>query len=139
LYFQTRHYMSSLLNLKISTALVIVLAFSFRLFFVNVNLIPSFNNSNTTKLFSAHFSSFQKKRRQEQASAQSNIIQTEEVYSEVADTKQILFKSAAPAFLFLLYALFKNNIFSGQSNFSFNSVNRYLYPKKYLAFAGLRI
>ncbi len=139
--------MFTLFNFKIQTAAIISLAFIFRVLFISIPLLPSFNNSQTHKLLTEHFSTTQKKRRQLASAAQSSAITTqygvtkyegEEIYEENLAAKKALIKANSLILLFFLLALLKSIVTPSRTR-AFSSIKYYLYPKKYLAFSNLRI
>ena len=133
--------MRTLFKFKINTAIIIFMAFIFRLVFVNVSMITPIN-SKTSKLAVSHFSSKIKKRRKNtEVDAKSSIekYSATEVCEENLDGEESLIKADLPVLFSFLYSLFNRVTDPIKSNISFDSIKCTLYPKKYLALSTLRI
>ncbi len=133
--------MNTFFKYKINTAIIISLAFIFRLLFVNIGILPEFQTSQTNKLLNSHFSTVQKKRRQAQASVQYNIKDygSIEVCDEDLDGEEDLIKANLPVILSNFFSFFNPGSLIQKSIVSFDLIKCTLYPKKYLALSILRI
>jgi hypothetical protein len=127
---------------KINTAFFICLAFVFRLLFVNINLLSSFQTSPTAKLSAKHSSTIKKRRRPVEVAAQSGFNKdyaVVEVCEENADGEEDFSKANTPVILSVLFSYFKHLLFIPKSAQPFDSIKCDLYPKKYLSLSILRI
>lgn len=128
---------------RINSANIILLAFIFRLFFVNVYLYPVPNSSATVKTSSRHFSDLFKNRKRDLEKMTSG--STTPNYSDVVvfqeknDSEKNMLKANTPILLLFFFALFARIVnFSGSRNL-FEAIKCNLSPKKYLAQSVLRI
>lgn len=124
---------------KINTALIICLAFIFRLLFVNLPLLPNVNGASHKG--GKHSSVMKKRRRSPEIAVRSNTkdYAVIEVCEENQDNEENEIKTNTPVLLSFLYSLFSNfNLNPGSDN-AFDSIKCHLYPKRYLAFSILRV
>ena len=134
--------MSIRFKLKINIAIIIFLAFIFRLTFMNVYLLTTLETSPANKVIVSHFSNSLKKRKWNTESViQSNfaIYSTVEVCEENPDNEEDLIKTNSISILSFLYSLLKIIETSPISNSLFGTIKYDSYPKKYLTLSTLRI
>ncbi|MGZ3862968.1 MAG: hypothetical protein ACXVPN_11195 [Bacteroidia bacterium] len=130
------------LRIKIQTAIVITLVFTFRLFYANVCITESQPSSKTSQFISSHFKSILKKRKRSPETIVSNKMETtsgQEVFEETTDKEEEPSKGDAPVILSYLYSLLADNAGAFSPGNSSVHHNYSLLPKKYLAFSILRI
>jgi hypothetical protein len=122
-------------RIKINTAVLICSAFVFRLLFVNIGLVSSFNTSQNNSTIKRHFSSVIKKRRKQfdpVTTCKSNGYSTVEILEEDTDNEELFRLNAFPL-LFLFYSKIEltikdvlKRIAPFNKRFAFNSSNRHL-------------
>lgn len=122
-------------KIKINTALIICLAFVFRLLFVNIGLISSFNTNQNKSTIKRHFSTVIKKRRKQfdpVTTCNSNGYSSVEILEEGNDNEELFRLNAFPL-LFLFYSKIElkikdvlKRITPFNKRFAFNSSNRHL-------------
>jgi len=128
-------------SLKINTAILICIAFIFRLLFVNIGLISSLETQQSKSIIKTHFSSTIKKRRQIQSS--NNLINSGysaiEICEEDTDEASLL-KSNPFLLVQILFSFFWNKINSQIKKItSFYNYLSYNSSHRYLAFQVFRI
>ena len=128
-------------NFKLLTAIVISLAFIFRLLFVNIGLVTSLKASPSGKRLTSHVSKLIKRRRGAEAVVKPNAesYSAVEVCEEDSDTEEDLVKALTAVLLFFLCFFFKRNDSAYGPGHSPGSLPYNLYPKRYLALSTLRL
>lgn len=129
-------------RIKIHTAILIALVFAFRLFYGNVCITETQQNSKTCQFVSSHFKSVLKKRRRAEETVISNQVKAssgQEVFEETRDNEEEPLKADAPVILSYLYSPLGDNINAFGHGNSSGHFSHSLLPKKYLAFSILRI
>ncbi len=126
---------------KIVFAIVVAMVFVFRLLFINIGILASFNSQQTGKLIAKIYSENQKRRRNADVTAQSNAkdYTIAEICAEDSDNEEETAKANTPAVLTVLFSFLKYLVFIPKSNFHFDSIKCNLYPKKYLALSIIRV
>jgi uncharacterized protein YqkB len=127
--------------LKINTAIIICIAFIFRLLFVNIGLISSLETQQNNRIIKAHFSSTIKKRRHIQSS--NNIVNsgysTVEICEEDSDEVSQI-KSNPFLLLQFLFSFFSSKINDQVEKINqFYNYLSYKSSHRYLAFQVFRI
>jgi hypothetical protein len=123
---------------KINTALIVCLAFVFRLLVVNVPMVGSFEDflfKGTNK------SCLLKKGKSSETLVQSSTKEYPaiEVCEENQDSEETESKFDTPVILSFLYSYFNRIHLSAGVNNAFDSIKCQLHPKKYLSLSILRI
>ena len=122
-------------RIKINTAVLICIAFVFRLLFVNIGLVSSLNTNHSNSTIKRHFSTVIKKRRKQfdPITSSKNIsYSTVELLEENSNDDELFRLNAFPL-LFLFYSKIElkikdvlKRITPFNKRFSFNSSNRHL-------------
>lgn len=124
---------------KINTAVIICLAFIFRLYLINVGPISSLNSTEKNDAFlKAELSGITKKDTNVETSDNSKTFPAIEICEESSDSEDDVSKTSPFILLHVLYSSFTNNI-SLRSNILFDFFNHKISSKKYLAISVLRI
>jgi low affinity Fe/Cu permease len=128
-------------NFKINTATAIFFVFMFRLVFVNIYALTSFQNSQTNAFLSSHLSIILKRRRTNEVVAKLNHLKTNEVETceEYLESKPILNILKPNCVTLFLNSFFKRIAISSKLIGFFNSIKCKIYPKRYLALSLFRI
>ena len=128
-------------GLKINTAILICLAITFRLLFINIGLLSSFETTQTNYLLSNYFSTVQKNKAQDQTDVTANVKDYTDMYvcDEGSDNKEDLVKASSPAISFLFFSFFSRILFTPKLSSSFDLIKCDIHPKRYLALSILRI
>lgn len=128
---------------RINSAIIIILAFIFRLFFLNVYLYSVTNSSSATKVTSTHFSELFKNRQRDVEKITSGSTTPSYadvvVFAEKNDSEKNLLKANTPILLSFFFALFVRTLNFSRSRNLFEAIKCNLSPKKYLAQSVLRI
>jgi hypothetical protein len=130
-------------SFKIKTALLICLAFVFRLLFFNIGAYASLNSPSGQRLSDHHSSVLKKKRRKELAASVKSPYASEQQVQALAEESQeseeddYQFKKAS--FLFILFSFLKGAFNATKSLVPFDRIKCQLQPKKFLALSVIRI
>ena len=130
------------LNIKIHTALIIAVAFIFRLLFVNISSITSIGNANTKQLISTHFSSKLKKRKRSNEVIVSTIAEKAsvvEVFEEDRDQEELESKINHPVLFSFLFSWFKQITITSDLKQVFDRYSSQIHSKYFLSLSILRI
>ena len=123
------------------TAIIIFLAFIFRILFVNIYPLTSLQTSQSSHR-AFHLSTSFKRRRNADDVVKPGFEKYDVVdvcCEENSDNEEDIVKANTPAVLSIFYAFFNQIAFIHKSNHPFDVIKCDLYPKKYLALSILRI
>jgi hypothetical protein len=128
-------------SLKIKTALLVCTAFVFRLLFVNIGIIPTFNTPLNNTFINSHFSTIMKRRKNVDPLNNSGVREYSqiEICEQNSNNKDTLFKTKLFLLLKTIYSFLPNEVYSLKSSALFDFVNSKLSSRKYLAISVLRI
>lgn len=129
------------MRVKINTALVICLAFVFRLLFLNISVIPSLNTQRNSNFINEHFSTLMKRRKSVDILSNSNTRENSaiEICEENSGGEDDLSKTNPFILARILYSFLADKAVSLRVGSLFNSVHCKLFSRKYLALSVLRI
>jgi hypothetical protein len=134
--------MRASLSLKINIAIVISLAFIFRLMATDTCLLNPPENTKIEKHAAPPISKVHKKRRRNaEVAARSNSEKytVAEVYEETPDNEKNLIRADSPVLLSFLYSSLFKTADPQLANQAFDPLRQHLTGKKYLALSILRI
>lgn len=129
-------------NFKINTALLISLAFIFRVAMVNIYSFASQESPYSKALQDSYFSgSFKKRMAPTEVSTKPDFEKCTitEICEESSDSEEELQKSSSPAVFSILFSILTPTVSIAQSNHSFDFIKYCLHPKKYLSLSVLRV
>jgi hypothetical protein len=124
---------------KINTAIIVFLAFIFRLLFVNVGWLSSNNSSQNQPLAKSSIVTHKDQSSELKSHSYSRDYMLIELCEEDSDNEEDVVKTHPPVVLFFLQSLFGKIEGSEGSDNPFDSIKCNLFPKRYLSLSILRI
>ncbi|WP_317898100.1 hypothetical protein [Aurantibacillus circumpalustris] len=130
-----------LTNLKINSAIVICVAFIFRVLFVNIGIISSLSAQQNKGAIKSHFSSTMKRRKIVETTA--NPITAENSPMELCEgesNEENQLKSTPLVLIQILYSFFSNNLKTGlEKTYSFFAYSTFSSSPRFIAFQVFRV
>jgi hypothetical protein len=126
---------------KINTAVLICMAFVFKLLFINISITTSLNSGSNKTAIKTHLSSLMKRRRASEIT--NNVLTGEysstEICEEAVEDENDISKVNSFAFIQVLYSSLANKILSLRSAIPLDHIYSKLSSRKYLSISVLRI